>query len=117
MPQIPPDEFERFVEMPENADRLFELIGGEIVEVEVNVFASAIAMKIGFNVYQFLPQSGIKGHVTGEAGGYQVWGERYIPNVAYISALKQPELAREGYNPKPPDLAVEVDFPSTYESQ
>jgi Uma2 family endonuclease len=37
--------------------------------------------------------------------------------VAFISKARQPELARQGYNPNPPDLAVEVDFPSTYESQ
>lgn len=35
-------------------------------------------------------------------------GERYAPDVAYISASQQPELAREGYNPNPPELAVEV---------
>jgi len=46
-----------------------------------------------------------------------VSGERYAPDVAYISKERQPELARQGYNPNPPDLAVEIDFPSTYQSQ
>ena len=35
------------------------------------------------------------------------------PMSRFISAIKQPELAKHGYNPNPPDLAVEVDFPST----
>jgi Uma2 family endonuclease len=57
------------------------------------------------------------GYVTTEAGGYMIAGERYSPDVAYISKAKQPEQAREGYNPVPPDLVVEVDYPSTYASQ
>ena len=35
-------------------------------------------------------------------------GERYAPDVAYISNARQPELAREGANPNPPELVVEV---------
>ncbi|MDX1993160.1 MAG: Uma2 family endonuclease [bacterium] len=57
------------------------------------------------------------GHLTGEAGGYMVFGERYAPDVAFVSKARQPELAKKGYNPIPPDLAVEVDFPSTLQSQ
>lgn len=52
------------------------------------------------------------GHVTGEAGGYHVSGERYAPNVGFIRYEKQPELARSGDNPNPPDLAVEVVSPT-----
>ncbi len=52
------------------------------------------------------------GHITGEAGGYMVAGERYAPDVAYISKARQPELPQRGYNPIPPDLAVEVLSPS-----
>lgn len=50
----------------------------------------------------------MRGHVTGEGGGYRVSAERYAPDVAYLAYDKQAELAREGYNPNPPDLAVEV---------
>jgi len=35
-------------------------------------------------------------------------GERYAPDVAFISYARQPKLARQGYNPNPPELAVEV---------
>ncbi len=111
------EEFEKFVNLPENAGGLFEYIGGEIVEVPSNAYASEIGYNIGFPIKLFLREHNIAGHVTGEAGGYMVFGERYAPDVAYISSERQPKLAKEGYNPLPPELAVEVDFPSTYKSQ
>lgn len=110
------EEFDEWVNLPENIDRLFEYIGGEIVEVPSNPYASKFSMRIGRFVGTFVDERDL-GHVTGEAGGYIVSGERYAPDVAYISKEKQPELARQGYNPNPPDLAVEVDFPSTYKTQ
>lgn len=102
------EDFERFIQQPENVDRLFEYIGGEIVEVPSNVYASAIAQLVSFFIQLFVREQGIAGHVTGEAGGYIVAGERYAPDVAFISAIKQPELTRKGYCPNPPDLAVEI---------
>ena len=110
-------DFEQFVNLPENADRLFEFIGGEIVEVPSNAFVSAISITIAFFIKLFLREHQIEGYVTGEAGGYMIFGERYAPDVAFISKARQPELAQEGYNPNPPDLAVEIDFPSTRVSQ
>lgn len=111
------EEFEQFVEQPENADKLFEYVGGEIIEVPSNAFASEISATILFFIKLYLRENKIEGHVTGEAGGYMVSGERYAPDVAFIFAVKQPVLAKRGYNPAPPDLAVEVDFPSTDESR
>lgn len=110
------EEFDAFAGLPENADKLFEFIGGETVEVPSNPFASKISQLIAGELYLFLKGKEL-GHLTGEAGGYMVSGERYAPDVAFISAAKQPELARQGYNPALPDLAVEVDTPSSYESQ
>lgn len=100
-------EFDAFVSLPENADRLFELIAGEIVEVPSNPYASKIAMIISGYLFMYLMNNDI-GHVTGEAGGYMILGGRYAPDVAFISYAKQPELATKGCNPNPPDLAVEV---------
>jgi Uma2 family endonuclease len=110
------EEFEAFTLLPENDDKLFEFIGGDIVEKLPNPYASKIAGIIAGELYIFLRGKNL-GHLTGEAGGYQVFGERYAPDVAFIRKEKQPELAHEGYNPNPPDLAIEVDFPSTYKSQ
>lgn len=110
------EAFDQFVRQPENADRLFEYIAGEIVEVPSNPYASQISQIISGELYLFLKGKNL-GHLTGEAGGYMVSGERYAPDVAFISRVKQAKLVSEGYNPNPPDLAVEVDVPSTYASQ
>lgn len=112
------EEFDAFVERPENDARLFELIDGEIVEkVPTNAKASEIAVLIAFFIRLFLRQHNISGHVTGADGGYVVAGERYAPDVAYISAARQPELADKGYNPVPPELAVEVETNTTAQSE
>lgn len=108
------EEFDRFVDLPENADRLFEFIGGEIIEVPSNTYASHIASRINRRLGNFVEERDL-GYITGEAGGYMVSGERYAPDVAFLAKGKP--LSQHGYNPVAPDLAVEVDFPSTYESQ
>ena len=102
------EAFDQFVQRPENADKLLELIAGEVLEVPSNPYVSEIANLIAFFIRLFLVENKIAGHVTGEAGGYMVGGERYAPDVAYISYARQAELARSGYNPNPPELAVEV---------
>ena len=111
-------EFERYIALPENTDRLFELINGEIIEkVPSNPNASEIAQLIAFFIRLFLRHHNIAGHVTDGQGGYMVAGQPYAPDVAYISTDRQPELARKGYNPLPPELAVEVESPSTVTSE
>ncbi|MEL6271465.1 MAG: Uma2 family endonuclease, partial [Chloroflexota bacterium] len=102
------EAFDDFVNRLENADKLFEFIAGEIVEVPSNARVSEIAGQILFLIKLFLRQNNLRGHVTGEAGGYQIAGDRYAPDVAYMSVEKQAELEDSGYNSVPPDLAVEV---------
>lgn len=101
------EAFDQFVKQPENADKVLELIAGEVSEVPSNPYVSMIAGLILTALNLYLRNNPI-GQVTGEAGGYTVGGERYAPDVAYISFARQPELARSGYNPNPPELAVEV---------
>lgn len=105
------EAFERFADLPENADKLLEYIGGEIVEVPSNPYSSQISARILIELGIFLKASDIEGHLTGEAGGYMIAGERYAPDVAFVSKDKQAQLARTGYNPVPPDLAFEVVSP------
>lgn len=58
------------------------------------------------------------GYLTGADGGYWVAGERYIPDAAFIRYSLQPELLSvDGYNPEPPDLAVEVLSPINTERE
>ena len=105
------EEFERFVMLPENAERLFELVGGEIVEVVSNSESSELGALMIILLGSFVRPRGL-GRITGADGGYIISGERYLPDCAYISKAKQPKRSRVAYNPTPPDLAVEVLSPS-----
>lgn len=101
------DQFEAFTELPENAEKLFEFVGGEVMEVPSNPYVSKIASFFNLYIGMYLLEHDL-GHLTGEQGGYEVFGDRYAPDVAFISYERQPELAKSGYNPNPPELAVEV---------
>ncbi|MCI0712252.1 MAG: Uma2 family endonuclease [Chloroflexi bacterium] len=101
------DTFEAFVQHLENAEKIFEYIAGAIAEKSSNPYSSKISQCISGELYIYLKQHDL-GHLTGEAGGYQVGDGRYAPDVAFISYEKQAELVKEGYNLHPPDLAVEV---------
>jgi Uma2 family endonuclease len=107
--------FDEFALLPENADKILEFIAGEIIEVPSNAHASKIAALIAYFINAFVFPRKL-GHVTGEAGGYQIMGERYAPDVAFVSNVRQAELDKSGYNHLPPDLVVEVDFPTAAES-
>lgn len=114
--RTPSEAFDRFVELPENADKLFELIAGEILELPSNLQASAYSQTIAGEFYIVLRGKDIA-HLTGKAGGYMVAGERYAPDVAILLKARQARLVERGYNPTAPDLAVEVDFPSSFQSR
>jgi Uma2 family endonuclease len=106
-PQTAVEAFDAYAAQPDNADRILEFIGGEILDVPSNAYVSKIAILIAHFIMTYLMKNDI-GHVTGEAGGYMVGNERFAPDVAFISYEKQPELVRQDYNPNPPDLAVEI---------
>lgn len=106
-------DFWEFVNLPENADRFFERIRGEIFELmPSNPYSSAIASTINFYLKQYVIQHPI-GHVTGEQGGYNLTDDTTIaPDVAFISKTRQLTLPQTGFTPQPPDLAVKVISPS-----
>jgi Uma2 family endonuclease len=105
------EEFEELARLPENADKRLEFIGGEIVEVVTNNYASEIAATILAEIKIFAKRNNL-GRVTGADGGYMVVGERYMPDVAFIARERQPEPSHATWNPKAPNLAVEVVSPS-----
>lgn len=104
-------QFEEFIALPENHDRLFEYMDGELYEVPSNPYSSKIGMLIAIAIGIFLKVNQITGHITGEAGGYIIAGARLAPDVAYISKARQAKLVKRGYNPNPPELAVGVISP------
>ncbi|HEX3050008.1 MAG TPA: Uma2 family endonuclease [Aggregatilineaceae bacterium] len=105
------EEFEHFVMLPENAGKNFEFIGGEIVEIIPNSYSSQVAMQIGAQITLYVNKHCL-GFVTGADGGYMIGGERYIPDVGFISKAKQSQPPHDTYIPDAPDLAVEVISPT-----
>ena len=85
----------------------YEYIAGEVVEVSSNHNASEIAGNV-LSFIKVFARNHKLGRVTGADGGYKIAGERYIPDVAFISYAKQPNSSKEGFLSNPPDLAVEV---------
>lgn len=97
-------DFENFNQLPENRNKNFEFINGEIIEVPSNPYVSVIASRlIGFLLI-YLLKSDVGGHVTGEGGGFVINGHVFAPDVAYIQKLP----THKGYETTPPLLAVEV---------
>ncbi len=104
-------EFDQYIYLPENVDRHFEYVGGEIVEVVSNNKLSRIGAAILIKLGGFIEEHDL-GWVTGADGGYVVAGEKYIPDAAFMSKKRQPQPSSEAYNPLAPDLAVEVISPT-----
>ena len=115
-PYVTEDEFNRFVLLPENRDRNFEYIAGEIVEVVSNSKSSATAGKLFARIGVHVDDNHL-GRVTGADGGYMIFGEKYIPDAAFISYKRQPVDPEVAYNPIAPDLAVEVLSPGNTEPE
>lgn len=103
------EAFDQWIWQAEQIDRDYEYIAGDVFDTITTPYASAIGGLIGFFIIDHLKRNGIGGFVTGANGGYQITGERYIPDVAYVSPEKQARpSAEEVYGSIPPDLAVEV---------
>jgi len=64
-------DFAALQELPENQDRILELIDGEVEEKVGSFEPSRIAMKIGIKIGIYLQTNDI-GYLTGEAGGYVI---------------------------------------------
>lgn len=103
------EEFEQFIALPENADRRFELIDGEIVEKVPTEEHGVIAARI----LMWLERLGLLGRVAVEPRHRMPEDRRNsrIPDVAYTSAERVLPLTRKGAVPQMPDLAVEIKSP------
>ena len=98
-------DFDNFI-ADHMGDEIYEFVDGEVVEVPSNPWVSSIAARFIFFLMLYLRERGVAGHVSAEAGGYMVDGQRFAPDVAYVGPGKR--FVNRGYNPDPPDLAVEV---------
>jgi Uma2 family endonuclease len=108
--QVTTTDFERFLQLPENEDRLFELIAGEIVEKMATEEHGVIALNIGALLRAFVKQ-----HSLGRVGveiRHQLPKDHYnsrLPDVSFTSGTRS--VIRKGGLPQMPDLAVEIQSP------
>lgn len=112
-PRVTVDEFYEFIKRPENIERNFELIGGEIVEKMVShPYASQVTSRVIRLFGNFIDEHQL-GHLTSADGGYIVGKQRFIPDMAFVSYKRMPELiAEKGYVKIAPDFVVEVISPT-----
>lgn len=104
------EEFEQLINLPENQDRLLELINGEIFEkMPTEEHGSIAGWIITFlNIY-------LMEHALGEAtveARHQLRRDKknsLLPDVSFIKGAR--ELVSEGSVPQMPDLAVEIKSP------
>lgn len=111
MHPVTKEQFYEFALRPENRNRNFEYIAGEIVETVSNNESSEAAANLIGELHGFIRPRKL-GRITGSDGGYVINGEDYIPDVAFMSYKRQPVRPNKvAYNPVAPDLVVEVLSP------
>jgi Uma2 family endonuclease len=105
------EEYEKFVRLPENRERRFELIYGEIVEKMPTQKHGIIVLRIGSRILTF-----VEAHNLGRVGveiRHRVPGDQHnarLPDIAYDSDTTSP-IVEEGAVQKMPTLAIEVKSP------
>jgi Uma2 family endonuclease len=103
------DEFIAFTQQPENEDRLFEFIEGEVHEVSPGrTYNSEIGDLIVFEVRLFCRTHNLPCHTSSKDGAYDINGEVVAPDFAY----KTTPTSKEYPDPAPPLLAVEIISPT-----
>jgi Uma2 family endonuclease len=104
-------EFEKFLAAPENRERLFELVNGEIVEKVVTQKHGIIAAFFATELNLYLRQNKI-GRVGVEVR-HQAAGDAEndrLPDVSFTRDLDKP-VTEVGAVPYMPDLAIEIKSP------
>lgn len=111
--QMTTEDFERFLALPENGGRLFELIHGEPVEKIPTEQHAEIQMRIAGEIYIYVKQNP-GGRVTTEAR-HRASGDSLndrLPDVAYTTPERLQPVVKRGAVPQLPDLCVEIKSPS-----
>jgi len=111
------EEFEVFIALPENADRRFELVDGELVEKMPTQLHGWIVILLVEVLLPYLRENPI-GRILAEAA-YRIPGDghnNHVPDLSFITNDKLP-IVRKSAAPYMPDLAVEVKSPDQTEKQ
>jgi Uma2 family endonuclease len=102
-------DFEQLVAQDENADRLFELINGEIIEVSPGRTSnSELGHDIVFAVRLFCRERDIPCHTSGGDGAYNIQGNVVAPDFAY----KRTPMSDNYPDPVAPEWVVEIISPT-----
>lgn len=110
------DEFERILALPQNRNRLLELVDGEIVEKMPTEKHGELAAWIAS-----LLLAHVRPHKLGRVGvevRHQLETDdkhSYLPDVSFIAG-ERPSI-EQGAVPRMPDLAVEVKSPDDSDSE
>jgi Uma2 family endonuclease len=108
------EEFNAFCDLPENADRHFELYDGQIVEKDMaGMKSSAVSMEIARLIGNFAAATKPRiGWLTDAQGSYTInEANHFMPDIGFILKARMSELI-ESASPVAPDLAVEVLSPT-----
>jgi Uma2 family endonuclease len=109
------DEFWEFVNRPENADRLFELRRGEVVELSrPTTLHGRVSFRVGYVLERYAEQSGVGYVVSNDAGVVlaETPGTVVGPDVAYFTDATSFDDIAPKWSEMPPLLAVEVLSPN-----
>jgi len=107
------EDYERFIALPENSDRLFELINGEIVEKMPTEEHGYIQLNLGSEMRAHAKANKL-GRVTAEAR-HKTPDDRHntrLPDIAFTSTERVLPLVKQGAVPQMPDLVVEIKSPN-----
>ena len=105
------NDYAAFCRKPENADRRFELINGEIIEKVPTEEHGIIAIRIAGEIYIYL-----KLHPIARAGvevNHQMPNDPYnsrLPDIS-VTLITDAPVVKHGAVPHMPDLAVEIKSP------
>jgi Uma2 family endonuclease len=106
------EEYLAFANLPENEDKRFELVEGEIDELPPSSTRNTVIA--GWYIFffnQYLLENPI-GYVSVSDGGFRMTnGNVRQPDAAYVSRARYPKL-QDTVFPVAPDIAVEVVSPS-----
>jgi Uma2 family endonuclease len=107
--RVTPEEFDQFIALDENDDKLFEHIDGEIIEVTPGrTTNSNLEHVIAFSVRLFCRERNLPCYSSGGDGAYRVQGNTVAPDFAY----KPTPMSNEYPDPVPPLWAVEIISPT-----
>lgn len=78
------EQFLVLVNLPENRERVFEWINGEIIEVSPSrTYYSGIGILLAVAVHAYCQAHGLPCYISGADGAYDISGHVLVPDFAY----------------------------------